>query len=98
MTRPARPRVRDDLHVVELDGEAVVYDDVTGDLHNLNAVATVVLELCDGSATTREIAEDVASVFEAAPPDVERHVRRCISQLRAIGLIESTSTDGAARG
>jgi PqqD family protein of HPr-rel-A system len=96
VTRPARPRVRHDLHVVELDGEAVVYDDVTGDLHHLNAVATVVLELCDGSATTREVAEDVATVFEAAPPDVERHVRRCIRQLRSVGLLEST--DGAGRG
>jgi hypothetical protein len=56
----------------------------------------VVLELCDGSATTREIADDVASVFDAAPPDVERHVRRCIRQLRSVGLLESTH--GAARG
>jgi PqqD family protein of HPr-rel-A system len=96
MTRAARPRARDNLHVVELDGEAVVYDDVTGDLHHLNSVATVVLELCDGSATTREVAEDVASVFDAAPPDAERHVRRCIRQLRSVGLLEPT--DGTGRG
>jgi hypothetical protein len=32
VTAPQRPTLRDDLTVVELDGEAVVYDDRTGDL------------------------------------------------------------------
>jgi PqqD family protein of HPr-rel-A system len=93
VTGAQRPRVRDDLHVVELDGEAVVYDETTGDLHHLNAVATVVLELCDGTATAREVARDVATAFEAAPPDVERHVRRCIREFRSVGLLEAGGGD-----
>jgi PqqD family protein of HPr-rel-A system len=93
VTRAQLPRVRDDLHVVELDGEAVVYDEATGDLHHLNAVATVVLDLCDGSATAREVARDVALAFEEAPPDVERHVRRCIREFRSVGLLERNGGD-----
>jgi PqqD family protein of HPr-rel-A system len=93
VTRAQRPRVRDGLHVVELDGEAVVYDETTGDLHHLNAVATVVLDLCDGSASAREVAEDIASAFDQAPPDVERHVRRCIRDLRTVGLLVPAGGD-----
>jgi PqqD family protein of HPr-rel-A system len=88
VTRAQRPKVREDLHVVELDGEAVVYDEVSGDLHHLNPVATLVLELCDGTATAREVAVDVASAVDDAPPDVERHVRRCIRTFRTVGLLE----------
>ena len=88
MTRAQRPKIRDDLHVVELDGEAIVYDEVTGDVHHLNSVATLVLELCDGTATFSEVAGDVASAVDDAPPDVERHVRRCIRTFRTVGLLE----------
>jgi PqqD family protein of HPr-rel-A system len=95
VTAPSRPRIRENLHVVELDGEAVVYDERTGDLHHLNAVASLVLDLCDGTSTVHDVAGDVASVVQDAPPDIERHVRACIRQLRAVGLLEPT---GAVRG
>jgi hypothetical protein len=42
------------------------------------------------------VAEDIASAFEGAPNDVERHVRRCIRQLRSVGLLEPDG--GGGRG
>ena len=91
MTPPSRPRVRDDLHVVELDGEAVVYDESSGDLHQLNRVATLVFHLCDGTATARDVAGEIASLSDGAPADVERHVRRFIRTMRDAGLIEPST-------
>jgi len=72
MTKPQRPRARADLTVIELDGEAVVYDEATSDLHHLNRTATIVFSLCDGDATARELATDIAAVFEQPVGDVER--------------------------
>ena len=43
-----KPKVRDGLTVVELDGEAVIYDEETTELHHLNPTATIVFGLCDG--------------------------------------------------
>ena len=43
------PKARDELTVVHLDGESVVYDASSGDLHHLNMSATAVLDLCDGT-------------------------------------------------
>ena len=88
MTAPMRLRPRDDLTVVEIDGEAVVYDDATGNLHHLNPTATVVFSLCDGTASARELAVEISEAFEQPTDEVERHVRRLLRQLRSEGLLE----------
>ena len=95
MTAPQRPRAREDLSVIELDGEAVVYDEASGDLHHLNPTATVVFSLCDGTVTARELAEEIAEAFGESPVEVERQVRRLLRQLRAQGLL--VTGDAASR-
>jgi PqqD family protein of HPr-rel-A system len=85
-----RPRVRDDLTVVVLDGEAVVYDERSGELHHLNPTATVIFGLLDGTATIRELVADVASAFDVAAPEVEPQIRDLIRQLRKLGLLNAT--------
>ncbi len=94
MTARIRPKARDDLAVVELDGEAVIYDEGTGDLHHLNPTATIVFSLCDGTATIREIADDLAEAFTRSPAEVEPQVRRLLLRLRRAGLLQD---DGRAR-
>ena len=42
-----KPSAREGLTVVELDGEAVIYDEETSDLHHLNPTATIVFGLCE---------------------------------------------------
>jgi PqqD family protein of HPr-rel-A system len=79
--------MRDDLTVVELDGEAVIYDDRSGDLHHLNATATVVAELCDGRATVRELSADIAGAFGVPRDEVEQQVRILLRRLRRAGLL-----------
>ena len=61
-----RPRARPDLTVVELDGEAVIYDEISGDLHRLNPTATIVFSFLDGSATLEELAGDLAGAYGSA--------------------------------
>jgi PqqD family protein of HPr-rel-A system len=79
--------MRDDLTVVELDGEAVIYDDGSGDLHHLNASATLVAGLCDGTATVRELSADISSAFGVPYDEVERQVRALLRSLRRAGLL-----------
>lgn len=83
-----KPKVRDDLTVVELDGEAVIYDEETTELHHLNPTATIVFGLCDGTATMREMAVDISEVFSVPLPDVEAQVRTLIRQFRKVDLLE----------
>jgi PqqD family protein of HPr-rel-A system len=99
MTAPIRPRAREDLATVELDGEVVIYDEASGDLHHLNPTATLVFSMCDGTATIAELAADIGEVFDVPTSDVERQVRSLLRQLRRQRLLEATppSGDHAAR-
>lgn len=81
------PQVRDDLTIIELDGEAVVFDEERGELHHLNAPATLVLSLCDGSASPDELAEDIADAVGADLEEVRAHVREAIDGFRDAGLL-----------
>ncbi len=87
MTR-ARPKLRDDVTVSVLDGEAVVYDPVSHDLHHFNPTASLVLRLCDGTATVGELATDIAEAFQAPVSEVQEQVRALIEDLRAVDLLE----------
>jgi len=82
-----KPLVRDDLTVVELDGEAVIYDEQTADLHHLNPTATIVFRLCDGSATMAEIAVDISEAFGVPTAEVEPQVRGLVRRFRKARLL-----------
>ena len=73
-----------DVHEVE-DG-LVVYDTTADRVHYLNATATLVFEVCDGTNTPDTIVELVASVWGLESPPGEQ-VRECLGQLRAEGVV-----------
>lgn len=91
-----RPKARSDLTVVELDGEAVIYDEASGELHHLNPSATLVFGLLDGTATMRELAADVADAFEQPADEVESQIRVLVRRFRSLGLLNGTAA--ASRG
>jgi len=86
-----RPRVREDVTVCDIDGEAVVYDPYGSELHYLNHSAALVLDLCDGEATMRDMANAIADVYEVPADDIERQVRSTVRQLKDRNLLVSTT-------
>lgn len=89
-----RPRARGDLTVVVLDGEAVVYDEASGELHHLNPSATVVFGLLDGTATIRELSGDVADAFGMPREEIETQIRTLVRQFRRLGLLDVPGGSG----
>lgn len=65
----------------------VVYEPASGDLHYLNATASLVFSLCDGTATARELARDIADAFAQPPDEVERQVRTVLRAFRRQHLL-----------
>ena len=80
--------------MVELDGEAVVYDERSGELHHLNTTATLVFDLCDGTASVKELSADLAEAFQVPPDEVERQVRALLRRFRKAGLLDGGSATG----
>jgi hypothetical protein len=82
-----KPKARIDLTVVELDGEAVIYDEETTDLHHLNPTATIVFGLCDGTSTIRTMSDDISGAFGVSSEEVEPQVRSLMRQFRKAKLL-----------
>lgn len=83
-----RPKVRAALSVVELDGEAVLYDPDSMDVHRLNQTATLILGLLDGTATVDELATDVAEVFDRPLGEVREQLRNLVAELDENRILE----------
>ena len=95
-----KPRVRDEITICPIEGEAVLYDPSGSHLHYLNHSAALVLDLCDGSVTMKEMAEEIADVYEMRIDEVEKQVRTTVRELRARKLLVPTTrreADEAAR-
>lgn len=85
-----RPCIRDDLTVVELDGEAVIYDERNGDLHRLNPTATLIFSLLDGSSTVDELARDVSEAFSMPAGEIAEQLRSLVVQFGESHLLAGT--------
>jgi Coenzyme PQQ synthesis protein D (PqqD) len=85
-----RPHVRADLTVVELDDEAVIYDERNGDLHRLNPTAALVFSLLDGSSTIGELARDVSHAFSRPAAEIEGQLRELVVQFGESHLLVGT--------
>jgi hypothetical protein len=82
-----KPSVRPDLDVVEVDGEAVVYDGDARTVHHLNQSAALVFSLCDGMSTVAQIAEAIADVYEMPQDEVLAQVKPLVADLRRLRLL-----------
>lgn len=80
-----KPAVREGLEVNETRDGLIVYDPQRVRLHYLNASATVVFTLCDGTRDARRITEAVGKAYGVDPPGPE--VGACLEQLRGEGLL-----------
>lgn len=87
------PRRRDRVVTVELDGEAVLYDEDSGRIHALDTIATVVWSCFDGTASVRGMAEDLAGAFAADWVVVENDVLVLVRRLASEGLLAGVTGD-----
>jgi hypothetical protein len=84
------PRHSPTTTFVLLDGEAVLFDDESGLLSALNPTATLLWQLCDGTATVGEIVADLAAGYDSNPCAIEPDVHRVVED-----LLEASALEGA---
>ena len=96
----SKPELRHGLAACELDGEKVLYDESSGQLHYLNLAASLIADLSDGMVTVRGMAEAIADVYEMPFDEVHSQVRRAVRELRSAGILRpiGSSPDGRVRG
>lgn len=72
---------------VDVDGELVLLDEATGDLHLLNPIAGLVFR-CLGSGTLAELASDFAAELGGDEDEILAEILDLVRDLRARGLID----------
>ena len=96
--QPLLPSRRDDLHVEELDGEAVLYDPRNGAIHRFNTTTFSVWNACEGSCTPNEIAVSLAEHYSVETDEVLLGVRSAIGRLDEQGLLNKERSGVFAGG
>lgn len=82
------PCKRQGLQVREIDGEVVILDPRTDQMHNLNPTAAFIFEAVDGARTAAAIALEVARCYEIDVALAEKDTLALLEQLRGLQLIE----------
>lgn len=96
LTLDFAPRRADGVHAVEVEGEMVVYEPRTGQMHKLNAVATVLWNSFDGTTTLAELSDDLASIYPEQGLDrLREDVLRYACQLGEAGVLGNVRSDDA---
>jgi nucleoside-diphosphate-sugar epimerase len=90
--RATRPKRRDELAVVEIGDELVVYDPFHDRVHHLNPSAALVFGLCDGTATMKETASELAEVTGQPAEEVEQQIRKLVRGFRRSELLDRKPT------
>jgi PqqD family protein of HPr-rel-A system len=85
-----KPKVWDDLVLAPIDGELVIYNPRESGVHHLNAQAALALQCLDGTATLKEIAEDIAEAYGLDAHEVRRQIKTIYRDFQDQGLIEGT--------
>ena len=91
-----RPKIRStQIFVQELPDELVVYDVERNEVHCLNGTAARVWELCDGTHTVAEIAQQLGTDLE--PQAAEALVWVALDQFAEKHLLEEASSPAQNR-
>lgn len=104
MTGPDRggeafaPKRRSDVAAAEVDGEVVLYDERSGELHVLNPTAGLVWARCDGTASLADMIDELAAAFSVDRRRVAHDVMAVVRHLDGLGLLEEPSSPSAPSG
>lgn len=92
ITSSAAPRPRSTIAHVELDGEGVLYDEVTNQIHLLDPIATLIWSGLDGRTTLEALSAELSEAFDADPDRVRFDVMEAVRGFAEQELL----ADGAA--
>ena len=82
-----RPNRRTEFEERVVEGEMVVMDKESEQIHQLNQTASFIWQLCDGDHDRQQIAEELAEAFEIDADTAEADVADTSKKLEEIGLL-----------
>jgi peroxiredoxin len=87
------PRPRDTIVGVELDGESVLLEKDTVQVHHLDQIATLVWNSFDGSVSLGELIQEITEAFQADPDVIRNDVISLSQRFGRAGLLEGVRAE-----
>ena len=84
---PWRPGLNPDLKMQIVDDEAILLDRANERVHQLNGVATFILQCCDGERTESEIVQEVLSRYDVDTEVAQSDATALLAQLRVLAIL-----------
>jgi hypothetical protein len=91
-----RPRLRGDLRIRDIDGEAIVLDRKQDHMHSFNPTAACIVRAVDGEHTVEEISAAICAQFEVSADQSFKDTVRTLADLERLGLLEPTIAEPTA--
>jgi radical SAM protein with 4Fe4S-binding SPASM domain len=88
MQESNRPKRKENLIVEEMDGDLILADFQTSQMHVLNPIAAAVWDMCDGRQTVDDMVRLLAEHFQVESAQVRPDVERMLEEFRSKGLLE----------
>jgi PqqD family protein of HPr-rel-A system len=82
------PTRRSDVTVQHVGGDIILHDGARGRAHVVNATAARILELCDGTATSDEIAAALAATYGIDAAVARADVERTLAAFQQLQLVD----------
>jgi hypothetical protein len=89
------PRLRGEVVELPMDDELVLFDESTGQLHQLDRIATVICSFVDGQTPLDAAIGELATVFDGEPDVIATDVVALVQRLGHLGLLEGVVGDAA---
>jgi hypothetical protein len=80
---------------VELDGEAVLYDEEANTVHVLSPTATIVWNLLDSRSDVGSLSNDLAWAYGVEPERMQADVLAAVREFGRKGLLQGVEADPA---
>jgi len=90
-----RPHGREDVATTDIGDEVILYNPLDGSTHALNVTAAFIWDLCDGTATPDEIADEVIATFGVPPAAAHTDVAALIARLFELELLDAAALSAA---
>jgi len=87
------PRPRPSIVGVELDGESVLLEKDTVQVHHLDQIATLVWNSFDGSVSLGELIQEITEAFQADPDVIRNDVTSLTQRFGRAGLLEGVRAE-----
>lgn len=81
------PRKKDGLHVREIEGQTVILDPESSQMHTLNVTAAFIFEAADGKRGVQDISRELADHFEVALDVAAVDAKQIIEKLTELQLL-----------